>query len=128
MSPVVGAPVGRWTGTVIYGPKVEEFTVVFEDGGVATLSTSATSGQGDWSSTGEETFDFTIKERLHTGDSGVSGTTVVTGIDHLVISISARLSGPSFDGAGTARVYDAAGAEIFAIAARMTAQQSAPTT
>lgn len=124
MSPVVAAPVGSWTGTVTYGPKVEEFTVVFEDGGVATLSTSATSGEGNWSPTGENEFDFTIKERLNAGDSGVSGTTVVTGIDHLVISISARLSGPSFDGAGTARVYDAAGAEIFAIAAHMNARQS----
>lgn len=127
MSPVVGAPVGRWTGTVTYGPKVEEFTVHFENGGVAKLSTEATSGQGNWSSTGENAFDFTIEERLNTGDSGVSGTTVVTGIDHLVISISAQLSGQSFDGAGTARVYDAAGAEIFAIAAQMTARQSAAT-
>jgi hypothetical protein len=127
MSPVVGAPVGRWTGTVTYGPKVEEFTVVFEDGGAATLSTSATTGQGNWSPTGENTFDFTIEERLNSGDSGVSGTTVVTGIDHLVISVSAQLSGTSFDGAGTARVYDAADAEIFAIPTQMTARQATAT-
>jgi hypothetical protein len=123
MSEIACAPVGRWAGTVTYGPKVEEFTVAFAEDGTLTESTSATTGRGNWVGTGENTFDFSIEETLNTGDSGVSGDTVVTGIDHLVITISAGLSGSSFDGTGVARVYDAAGTEIFAIAARMNAKQ-----
>lgn len=124
MSQVIGAPIGRWAGTVTYGPKVEEFTVAFDDGGAATLSTAETKGHGTWTVTGDDTFDFAIMEKLNFGDSGQSGDTMVTGIDHLVISISARLSGSSsFEGSGVARVYDAEGAEIFNIAAQITAQQ-----
>lgn len=123
MSQIAGSPVGQWTGTVTYGPKVEEFTVSFEDNGEAELATEATRGRGSWLVTGEDTFDFSIREKLNQGDSGTSGDNVVTGIDHLVISISARLAGPAFDGTGMARVYDAAGTEIFAIAATINAQQ-----
>jgi hypothetical protein len=125
MSQVVGMPVvGRWAGTVTYGPKVEEFTVDFLDDGAATLITAETKGHGAWSMTGPDTFEFTIKELLNQGDSGRSGDTVVTGIDHLVISISARRSGSSFEGSGKAEVFDAAGTMIFAIAAAASAQQS----
>jgi len=125
MSGMTDVLVGGWAGMVIYGPKAEEFTVTFDDDGTATLVSDGTTGQGNWSVTGPGTFDFSIKEKLNFGDSGVSGDAVVTGIDHLVISISASMSGTSFEGTGIARVYDGAGTEIFAIDARVSARQLA---
>ena len=124
---------GEWAGAVLYGPKAEKFAITFDDDGTATLISDGTTGQGSWSATGADTFYLEIKEKLNVGDSGMSGDTVVTGIDHLVIAVSAKLSGPAFggigipafEGAGKARVYDEAGAEIFAIDAKLWANQLA---
>lgn len=125
MSQIFGALIGRWVGTVSYGPKVEEFTIDFEDNGGVTLTTAGTKGYGNWSTTGDDTFDFTVEEKLNHGDSGSLDSREVNGIDHLMINISARLSGSSFEGSGMARVYDAAGSEIIAVAAQTSAQQLA---
>jgi hypothetical protein len=124
MSQVVDAPVGLWAGTVFYGTTVEEFTIALDDDGSAHLKTAETGGDGTWRMTGEDTFVFTITERLDEGDSGVSGDTEVTGIDHLIINIDAKLFDTAFLGTGTAEVFDAAGAVIFSIAAETRAQQS----
>ncbi|SHN37153.1 hypothetical protein [Actinacidiphila paucisporea] len=122
MSQVVDALVGLWAGSVSYGTTVEKFTIALDTDGSAHLNTAETGGHGTWQMTGEDTFVFTITERLHEGDSGVSGDTEVTGIDHLIINIDAKLFGTAFVGTGTAEVFDAAGAVIFSIAAETTAQ------
>ncbi|WP_031518323.1 hypothetical protein [Streptomyces sp. NRRL F-5123] len=124
MSQVVDAPIGLWAGTVFYGTTVEEFTVNLESDGSAQLKTAETGGEGTWRRTGEDTFVFTITERLDEGDSGVSGDTEVTGIDHLIINIDAKLFDTAFLGTGTAEVFDAAGNVIFSIAAETRAQLS----
>jgi hypothetical protein len=124
---------GEWAGAVLYGPKAEKFTLTFDNDGTVALTSDGTTGQGGWSPTGANTFDLEIREKLNVGDSGVSGDTMVTGIDHLIISVSAKLSGPAFggagipalEGAGKARVYDADGGEIFAIDALLWANQRA---
>ncbi len=123
MSRVVGAPVGHWAGTVSYGPKIQEFTVEFADDGGLTLSTTETTGHGTWFVTGDNTFDFVIRETLNQGDSGRSGDTVVTGIDHLVVTISAQVTDSYFEGSGTAEVFDAAGTIIFSVPAQLNAYQ-----
>jgi hypothetical protein len=123
MTQVTDTPVGQWSGTVSYGPKVEAFTVSLDDDGVAVLTTDATSGQGTWSVTGPDTFEFTVKEFLNQGDSGELAERQVTGIDHLIISIAATQSGATFEGTGTADVHGSDGSLIFSIAAQISAQQ-----
>jgi len=123
MTQVTDTPVGQWSGTVSYGPKVEAFTVSLDDDGVATLNTDATSGQGTWSVTGPDTFEFTVKEFLNQGDSGELAERQVTGIDHLIISIAAQQTGSTFVGTGTAEVYGNDQALIFSVAAQIDAQQ-----
>jgi hypothetical protein len=125
MTQVIDALVGQWAGTVMYGPKIQEFTVTFDEGGVATLVTAETTGHGRWVATGEDSFDIAMHETLNFGDSGVSGETVVTGIDHLEVNISAKLDGPTFAGSGTAEVFDKDGATIFLIDAFINAEQLA---
>jgi hypothetical protein len=124
MTQVVAAPVGLWAGTVFYGNAVEPFTVELDAEGSAELRTHETRGHGTWHWVEDGSFAFTITETLNEGDSGVSGETEVTGIDHLVINITAKLSGTSFDGVGKAEVFDADGNIIFSIDAETKAYLS----
>jgi hypothetical protein len=126
MSQLVDTLAGEWAGTVIYGPKVQEFTVVFAEDGTVALTTTETTGHGTWSATGSDTFEIALNEKLNHGDSGVSGDTVVTGIDHLVVRLEARVDGGSFEGGGSAEVYDAEGNMIFNIAAQISGWQLVP--
>jgi hypothetical protein len=123
MTQVIESLVGQWAGTVTYGPKVQEFTFTFDDDGSATLVTTETTGHGKWVATGEDSFDIAMRETLNFGDSGVSGETVVTGIDHLVVAISAKLEGSTFAGSGTAEVFDKEGTTIFLIDAFIDAER-----
>lgn len=117
------ALVGQWAGTVSYGTKVEEFTVDLRGDGTADLRTAETGGPGTWQMTGADSLSFTITERLDEGDSGVSGETEVTGIDHLVIHIEAKVyDGKAFAGGGLAQVFDTEDNIIFAIDAETTAK------
>lgn len=123
MTQVIDSLVGQWAGTVVYGPKVQEFTFTFDDDGSATLVTAETTGHGKWVATGEDSFDIAMREKLNIGDSGVSGDTVVTGIDHLVVGLSAKLEGKSFSGSGIAEVFDKDDATIFVIDAFINAER-----
>lgn len=126
MSQAVDTMVGHWVGTVSYGTKLEDFTIDLRDDGTADLRTAETGGPGTWQMTGTDTFSFTITETLDEGDSGVSDDTEVTGIDHLVINITAKVyDGTVFAGGGTAEVFDVEGNIIFAINAETTAKLAA---
>ena len=115
--------VGHWAGTVSYGTKLEDFTIDLHGDGTADLRTAETGGPGTWQMTGADALSFTITERLDEGDSGVSDETEVTGIDHLIIHIEAKVyDGKAFAGGGQARVFDVEGNIIFAIEAETTAK------
>jgi hypothetical protein len=121
MTQVTDAPVGQWSGTVSYGPKTERFTVSFQDNGTATLTTAQTAGNGTWSATGPDTFEFTLTEFFDKADP--DSERHVTGVDHIVIGIAARRTGSTFAGTGTAEVYGADNSPIVTIPVDINAQQ-----
>jgi hypothetical protein len=123
MSQVTDAPVGRWSGTVTYEGKVDEYTVAFNESGSVSLSTPESTGRGSWSATGQDTFDFTVKEVFNTDESGAAPDKVLPGAAYVEIHIAARRSGATFAGSGTAQVRGADGSVLHSTTAETTASQ-----
>lgn len=123
MSAVISAPVGRWSGSVTYANKVDEYTVAFDENGFAQLTTPDSTGHGKWSATGADTFEFTIREEFTRDANGATTKQLLPGAAYIEIDITARRDGTTFAGAGTARVCATDGTVIHSTAARTTARQ-----
>jgi hypothetical protein len=121
MTQVAGVAVGQWSGSVTYEGKVDEYTVVFDEDGTATLSTTESTGEGTWSATGPDTFTYTIKEYFKRDESGAVPDKVIPGAAYVEINIEARRSGATFAGSGTAYVRTADGQVIHSTAAETSA-------
>lgn len=115
-----GSLVGKWEGKVSHDGEVDDYTVTFDGDGSLSISTQKSGGSGTWSVTGDETFEFTMRETFNpdVGQISPNGHHAA----YIQIDISAQRSGDSFSGSGKAVVHGPDGAVIYATDAETTAR------
>jgi hypothetical protein len=123
MSTSENTPVGRWSGKVTYEGKVDEFSVDFADNGTLSLTTHRSTGEGRWTANGEGTFTFAVKEKFQMLPNGERPPGVLPGAAYVQIEITARRTGSTFTGSGTAQIRGADESLIHSTQAEMTAQR-----
>ncbi len=123
MSVSVDAPVGQWSGSVTHDGEVDEYTVTFAEDGAVSIVTAKSKGTGDWSTTGEGTFRFTIREVFNpeVGQHSPNGMRAA----YIQIDIDAQLTGSTYTGTGKAVVHGPDDVVIYSTGAETTARKVA---
>jgi predicted ester cyclase len=114
MTETISVPLGYWTGTVTHDGQIDHYTVDFAEDGKLVMNTPVSSGQGTWTSTGPDTFDFEVRE--------VFDKAAKMPASYIDIVISATLSGEEYSGSGSASIHAEDGSMIYKTAAETSAQ------
>ncbi|MET7457900.1 dehydrogenase [Streptomyces sp. NPDC005574] len=116
MSVSAKSPVGQWTGEVAHDGEVDVYTATFEPDGSLSVTTSKSTGTGSWAATGDQSFDFSVREDFNPDFTQISPTGKRAA--YIRIEFSAEHDGEKFTGAGKAIIYAADDSLIYATEAR----------
>lgn len=113
MSVSAPTPTGQWTGTVTHDGETDDYTVTFHPDGSLDVTTEKSTGAGSWTPTGDETFEFYIREDFNPDHTQISPNGHRAA--YIKIDIAARREGGSaFTGTGKAVVHSAEDVVIYA--------------
>ncbi|MFF0116643.1 dehydrogenase [Streptomyces prasinus] len=104
MSVSLSTLAGRWAGTVTHDGEVDDYAVTFQEDGSLVVVTQKSTGAGSWTPTGDETFEFFLREDFNTDFTQISPTG--SRAAYIKIAFEARLAGDGkFTGKGKAVVH-----------------------
>lgn len=96
-------PAGTWTGEVSHDGEVDVYTATFEPDGSLSVTTSKSTGTGTWTATGDQSFDFYVREDFNPDFTQISPTGQRA--SYIKIDFSAEHDGEKFTGAGKAVIH-----------------------